>query len=70
MRIISGGKWTGDGRWVVVGPWTSAHLNETFPEVIVFDPAFAGNPWQGLQECIDWVKEQMETGATGSAAPC
>lgn len=54
MRIVSGGRWTIDGRWVVV-----AHVWGDF-ESIVFDPD-NGDPWMDLHECIAFRREHEET---------
>lgn len=43
LRIVSGGRWTQDGRWVVVGV-----MVEGGPEVIVFDPC------NGMKDAADW----------------
>jgi hypothetical protein len=47
-RIVCGGKWTIDGRWVVVAPWHGR-------ERIVFDPG-NGDPWIDLWDCLDYTK--------------
>lgn len=52
MRVVSGGKFTIDGRWVVVGKWYGDF------ESIVFDPD-NGPGWEllDLRDCMDFVKE-------------
>lgn len=51
MRIVSGGKWTADGRWVVLGHWLSQDY-----ESIIFDPG-NGDPWLDIQDCIQYTQE-------------
>lgn len=63
LRIVSGGHWTTDGRWVVVGPWVEGGL-----DCILFDsdPGYRLEPDDtlmllvGLQDCIDFVKEKEQ----------
>lgn len=50
MRITCGGKWTIDGRWVVVG-----QMFDDGPTVILFDPS-NNDPWLDLADCWDFVK--------------
>lgn len=61
MRITSGGRYTIDGRWVVVGS-----MFEDGPEVILFDPHNADfyptDPDPMIQlldirDCQQWIKE-------------
>ena len=49
MRIVCGGRWTQDGRWVVVGP-----MMEGGPEVIVFDPC------NGMKGPDDWTMAHVD----------
>lgn len=52
LLIVSGGKWTADGRWVVIGP-----MIEGGPDTIVFDPS---NGMNGPDDCIQFTKDQGE----------
>jgi hypothetical protein len=52
LRIISGGRWTLDGRWVVIGPMYGTTM-------IVYDPG-NGDPWTDIQDCLRFVRENDE----------
>jgi hypothetical protein len=63
MRTVSGGKWTADGRWVVVGDLVPG------VEVILFDPHNAmrytgavdiGMFIWDIQDCHDFIKANQE----------
>ena len=64
LRIVCGGHWTADGRWVVVGP-----MMEGSPEVILFDPSngMAGPEdselaLMDLQDCFAWIARLNQAG--------
>lgn len=69
LRIVCGGRWTQDGRWVVIGS-----MFQDSPEVILFDP---GNgmkgaedvemAWMDLQDCLAWVRSQEQAQHPSSA---
>lgn len=46
---MSGGKWTIDGRWVVVAPDDS----------IAFDPHNGSHPFLDLRDCREWIKTHV-----------
>jgi hypothetical protein len=60
MRIVCGGKWTTDGRWVVVGTWNASW--GTLDDVILYDPN-NGNPFCDIWDCREWIKENLDTGS-------
>jgi hypothetical protein len=60
MKIVSGGKWTNDGRWVVIGPFMG-HFNVI---VILFDPD-NGDPWSDLFDCEKFVRKTQMASASG-----
>jgi hypothetical protein len=48
MRVVSGGKWTIDGRWVVISKWYGV-------ESIVFDPD-NGDPFWDIADCHEFIR--------------
>lgn len=62
LRIVCGGRWTVDGRWVVVGT-----MMEGGPEVILFDPANGMEgpddtelAWIDLHDCFAWIRDVQQ----------
>lgn len=60
MRIVSGGPWTVDGRWVVVGPY----VEDADHDSVLFDPPIAidghaVHPIMRIVMCKEFIRNSL-----------